>query len=1005
MEMVRSLGKPSYFLTFTCNPYWEEFKQLLKPGENVNDRPDIVNNVFHKKLMDLKRDIMENHILGRVTGMVYSIEFQKRGLPHCHMLLIMDRRVCTTSQVDAAVCAELPADQNSQLFRTVINSMTHQCGERNGVGCLKNGICQRGYPKAYLEETFIDDNNVVHYRRRNDGRYYKKKIRVENGTVEEKIITNRDVVPYNPYLTRKYDAHINLEVVATVHSLKYIHKYIFKGQDQLMTETKNVFDETRIFMDNMCITAHEAHWRIAGFLNHYQSISVLDLDLHLKDEQTVIWCDDPETDQIKEMETALRNGKDTKLTAWFELNKVLNKDGEIARQCKYQEIPRHFRWNSKERKWDRRKLTKISQLGLLPMVSPSNKEAYCLRLLLTAVTGATGWDDLYTHKKHGRAHRYESFEAVCIAKGLLESPQIYKKIMQEVCDKLPSLNGVLEYFCMMLSMCVDVVDLKSIYEACLPMLRKEYEGFPAKIKKSESEAAVRFSLFNTLSQMDPVKCSELFSKIPKVTELEALRFSGKFNGTNDYDEELETINPDTLNLEQRHIFDTVINSEEGAFMVDAPGGTGKTYTMKCIIGHFGIKNCCVVASTGIAALMLPNATTAHYRFKIPLDLEETTILQLKLQSEEAKQIRCCKIIIWDECVMMHKHAIEALDSFLRKMLSNPKPFGGKRILFGGDFRQILPIISEASEDKIVWSCFKSSRLWQSVKKMTLLTNVRVKSTGDKELEEWCSFLLKIGEGKTTENKDGISHSIVELPNSIRLAKDLDSLIDLTFGKKMKDALADHAILTPFNDQCKLVNEKCLARLQEEKRTYYSFDALLTDDEADTHKRRVRVPLELLHSIDDGMPPHILELKVGAIVICIRNLIKSIGIMNGTKLRINGLSPNVVHAEIYQPGNINNGRQVIIPKISFELREKKYPFKMRRKQFPLKLAYCMTINKSQCQTLSRAGLWFSKERDCFAHGQLYVALSRVSNGPKGIFLFNEKNNRIVQNVVYKKVFDS
>ena len=105
-------GKPDFFLTFTCNPYWEEIQRELLVGQNADDRPNLVSRVFKLKLEALLHDLRKNSILGKV-------EFQKRGLPHAHILIIVeaDDKPQVAEHIDRLVCAELPdEDLEPELF-------------------------------------------------------------------------------------------------------------------------------------------------------------------------------------------------------------------------------------------------------------------------------------------------------------------------------------------------------------------------------------------------------------------------------------------------------------------------------------------------------------------------------------------------------------------------------------------------------------------------------------------------------------------------------------------------------------------------------------------------------------------------------------------------------------------------------------------------------------------------------------------------------------------------
>ena len=114
MAMVRVKGKPDYFITMTANPSWPEIVQSLLPGQSPHDRPDIVARVFQLKLKALLEDLTKNGVMGRPVGWTWVVEFQKRGLPHAHILVIVgpEDKPRTPHDVDARVCAEIPDPQS-----------------------------------------------------------------------------------------------------------------------------------------------------------------------------------------------------------------------------------------------------------------------------------------------------------------------------------------------------------------------------------------------------------------------------------------------------------------------------------------------------------------------------------------------------------------------------------------------------------------------------------------------------------------------------------------------------------------------------------------------------------------------------------------------------------------------------------------------------------------------------------------------------------------------------
>ena len=107
LALVRKFGKPTFFITITCNLGWNEIKHQLTPGQVYHDQPDLICRVFNLKLKAIVKDI-ENGIFGNLIAMGYSIEFQKRGAPHAHMCIWIENFDHNPANIDNVICAELP---------------------------------------------------------------------------------------------------------------------------------------------------------------------------------------------------------------------------------------------------------------------------------------------------------------------------------------------------------------------------------------------------------------------------------------------------------------------------------------------------------------------------------------------------------------------------------------------------------------------------------------------------------------------------------------------------------------------------------------------------------------------------------------------------------------------------------------------------------------------------------------------------------------------------------
>jgi ATP-dependent exoDNAse (exonuclease V) alpha subunit len=158
-------------------------------------------------------------------------------------------------------------------------------------------------------------------------------------------------------------------------------------------------------------------------------------------------------------------------------------------------------------------------------------------------------------------------------------------------------------------------------------------------------------------------------------------------------------------------------------------------------------------------------------------------------------------------------------------------------------------------------------------------------------------------------------------------------------------------------------------------------------------------VEYLNSIRaSGLPLAKLALKVGCPIMVLRNLDPAQGLCNGSRGILTKMSPHVL--EIRLMGGEHNGKKAFIPRISISPSVEQIAFAMKRRQFPIRLAFSMTINKLQGQSVDHIGL--DLRTDVFAHGQLYVALSRCTSDPRVKALFKNDANRATKNIVYPEV---
>ncbi|CAK1594996.1 unnamed protein product [Parnassius mnemosyne] len=456
-------------------------------------------------------------------------------------------------------------------------------------------------------------------------------------------------------------------------------------------------------------------------------------------------------------------------------------------------------------------------------------------------------------------------------------------------------------------------------------------------------------------------------------------------------------NEPRLNNEQNQVYRLLIDSVNnanagGVYFLDAPGGTGKTFLINLLLAKIRSekKIAVAVASSGIAATLLPGGKTAHSMFKIPIEAErmENPVCSISKNSHKAKVLQDCAFVVWDECTMANKISIEAVNRTMQDLRGNTLLFGGVTFLFAGDFRQILPVVPKGTRADEINASLKRSVLWRHCKKLNLKENMRSHSADS----EFSKILLDVGEGKCPEVND--NHDI-ELPTGLcQVVADTETLIHSTYDDvhnlniKEDSWLCERSILAPINDQVTALNQLILDKLPGESQTYPSINTVCDPDEV------VNYPTEFLNSINmPGLPPHKLELKIGVPIILLRNL-NPPKLCNGTRLRVVSLQRNIIEGRIIS--GCGKGETVYIPRIP--IIPSNFPFEFKRLQFPIYVSFAMTINKSQGQTLSKVGIDLTK--GCFTHGQLYVACSRARDATSVIVLAQENRT---PNIVYKEIF--
>ena len=689
---------------------------------------------------------------------------------------------------------------------------------------------------------------------------------------------------------------------------------------------------------------------------------------------------------------------------------------------KYVDMPKKFRYDKSKKKWIQRQPHSVNTvIGRIHSVNPLAGETFYLRVLLhhDHCKGKTSFQDL---KKLDNGRICETYKEVCRELGLLKDDLEWNRVLDEcaatkLCPQIREVYIVILMFCQpanpralfdeywmtwtddfalkgrALQSPLNENQLKTMLlldlETRLQSFEKELADFGLPNISPEDLASVE-----NITSTDPVVIREekdysVPELITKVCELEKM-----------------------FTPEQSSIFEIVMNAvrkeQSLSLFIDARGGCGKTFLLNAILSavrSLEPSGCVALATatTGIAANLLELGRTYHSRLKAPLTPTEDSTLQISAQSSLAKLVKMAKLILIDESTMLDRFHLEALDRSLRDLMGNTeKYFGGKIIILAGDFRQCLPVLPGANRAKTVDHCINKSHLWNGFQVMRLSENMRVRATGDPDLEQFDKWTLGIGNGIHNEGNIEIP---TEMISEIVANNKTDSKNEERSMRKFCQAmfpnikenintpgwLEGRTILAPTNREVDAINnmmEECLPDVAIK---------LLSADTLENPEDSFRFNSEYLHTLKpNGFPQHLLKLKPGMPIMLLRNINPRLGLCNGTRL----IFDKCIDNKLLQCRIVETSRVVLIPRITFIPKPTEYPFEWQRRQFPVRSAFSTTINKSQGQTLRYAGVWLRGQ--VFTHGQLYVACSRVSAPDKLKFALMQEEKGKAVNIVYKEV---
>ncbi|KAH1137880.1 hypothetical protein GYH30_027747 [Glycine max] len=856
-------GKESKFAQlYIFDTYNEVQNRINAISQHDGIQPQIVSSLgemldehnAHAKSFRMTRDRLADSDVDNVKLRLIAT-CEKNGHPY---------NVPTVSEVAALIIisAEIPSKEDDlELYTLVQNHMVHgPCGIiRFESPCMKEGKCSRFYPKMFQPRTLLDANDYPVYHRRNDGCTISK-----NGI----IIDNRHIVPYNPKLLKKYQAHVNIEWCNQSTSIKYLFKYINKGYDRVIAAM--VYDDNDEIQN-----ATNQKDEIKEYID-CRKPAVERLYFHLPGQHNVLYKDHDDIDDVLSKPSI----SDSKFLVWMNSNKCFSE----GRTLTYSEFVSKFVYNQKTRSCHLRK--KGYTIGRLIWVPPTIGELFYLRMRLTACKGATSFEDIRTVTNI----QYPTYREACFAMGFLQDDKEFVEAIKEAKD-WGTTNYLRKLFVLML--------LIGAINKPEEVSNQTWHWLADDIAYHYSKSTINTELHiddNHLSNLALLEIEQLlhvnqkslkdYPSIPYPEDVDCTSYLdnslilAELNYNND-----ETIS-EFLQLfssmidEQTSIYNQIIEvvnkNQGGMFFLYGFGGTGKTFIWRTLETSLRANNqiVIIVASSGIASLLLLGSRTAHSKFKIPVPIFEDSTCNIHQGSELAELLNQTNLIIWDKAPMAHKFCFEAFDQSLRDIIktkpSSNQIFGGKVIVFGGDFRQILPVIPRGSRSDIVNATINSSYLWDCCQVLRLTKNMRLQnneqSPDEQETTTFAKGILDIGDGIIGHENDG--YSTIEIPEDL-LITEYDDLIHAIVNSTFPDLSQHHndpqffnsrAILASTNETVEQVNDYILSLIPGEHMEYLSSDSIDKSETIESCHFQTITTKFLNSLMTSGLPNHCIKLK-------------------------------------------------------------------------------------------------------------------------------------------------
>lgn len=1008
--MCRQYGDPDLMLTLTFVNNWPEINNIRGSlQEEIGRRLDMRFCPVEELMVWRSRfhDVKEHDFsflttalgFGTVKHHCWRLEFQARGAPHVHALLWLDSPL-SLETISAVMSANIPPDSAPALRSMVIGNMTHNCNLWRCKRGDPSQNCRYGFPQQVCATTHITDSGSVALPRSDRDRW---------------------IVDYSPGLLFKWSGHAHVHILKTVeqpicspNAIFYIVKYNFKNEPSFRVEMGQSDTYETLFHARV-VSSEEAIARIFSFDFHGSDSTFEYLSLQPPETRSAAFISGVQVQVPVIQKYFLRPVclEQLPILAFFSLYDVTaaSETNEMRLQ-RVADLP-DFSARSRPRKslsdpsWEQANLPELQltpSAELFPCSDlPHARALNCSlretpKIILTEKFAFTNDAELFCYVfllLHGCWRSDEEMRAGCSS--WLEALSYHGLAV-------PQLPEICTYQCRLIDYMLESPRYSAYDIACsvsrlLPdakaYLSQLWECSPPPVKRLIAEIQ---SFMNGQADLPPSVSIDGPQDVSVAKQYICCDFDDheKSVAAGLLAERQPNLNMDQLSVFS-HVNNAVTSNVAFHIFVNGKAGTGKSFLISCIQALLTTLDVPFVtcASTGIAASLI-HGQTLHSTFGLFTDRDDNTRCSLDISRPRGYAISLCKVILIDEITMISRSVLEALDAGLRRLAAQVRrnsedlPFGGKSLMLFGDVAQVPAVVRARDDFGESAEQFFQVPLYESFARFTLRTVMR-QDPGQ------CQFMQLLEDIRSNET---LSPDSIRLLRSRFLPGQLENVLPMVDEFLGHDSPSGMAIAFK-NERASYYNSLILARRSTAShlapvslqakfivRNSQAFQARpghghasLIASQIDTMQpclateQQIRLLFAAFrrHQFNTIIPLTLTIVK-GARVMLLQNLDVSHGLINGARGTVVDYLPSQDAIEVHFDCSDPNSPPTIITRTTSTSYQLAHGSEICIFQFPLKLCWAVTAHKSQGQSLARVAIDISEP--AFAHGSLYVALSRV-----------------------------